>query len=74
MNFFQLVSMMKNGGNPQQLLETLMSNNQVANNPMAKNAMDLFSSGDIKGLENMARNLSQSKGVNIEDIRKQLGI
>lgn len=35
-------------GNPQQFLKQMMGNNQVMNNPMAKNALDMAQKGDMK--------------------------
>lgn len=41
-------------GNPQQFLKQMMGNNQVMNNPMAKNALDMAQKGDMKGIEQLA--------------------
>jgi ABC-type microcin C transport system permease subunit YejB len=71
MNPMQLIQMMR-GGNPQQFLQQMMGNNSVMSNPMARNAMQMAQKGDYKGIEQMARNLCQEKGLNPDDIIKQI--
>ena len=58
--------------NPQQFLQQMMNNNQVNQNPMARNALEMFQKGDSKGLEELARNLCTEKGVKPEDVFKQI--
>ncbi len=70
-NPMQLIQMMR-GGNPQQLLQRMMGNSQIMSNPMAKNAMQMAQKGDTKGIEQMARNLCKEKGLNADDVMKQL--
>lgn len=74
-NIFQLLSGLKN---PQQLLQQLSSNNQVIDNPIAKNALNMAQNGNMKGVEDMARNLCKEKGINadefMEQIRKQFNL
>lgn len=70
-NLMQLIQMMR-GGNPQQLLQRMMGNSQIMSNPMAKNAMQMAQKGDTKGIEQMARNLCKEKGLNADDMMKQL--
>ena len=40
------------------IMQQIMSNNRVMGNPMIKNAMSMAQSGNSKGIEQMARNLS----------------
>lgn len=68
-NLFQLFSGIKN---PQQFLQSMMNNSQVMGNPMAKNAVDMMQKGDVKGVEQMARNLCKEKGVNPDEIMQQI--
>lgn len=70
-NPMQLIQMMR-GGNPQQLLQRMMGNSQIMSNPIAKNAMQMAQKGDTKGIEQMARNLCKEKGLNADDVMKQL--
>lgn len=68
-NLFQLLNGVKN---PQQFIQQLMGNNQVMNNPMAKNAMQMFQNGDAQGLQKMAENLAKERGTTIDEVRKML--
>lgn len=68
-NLLQLFSGIKN---PQQFLQSMMNNSQVMGNPMAKNAIDMMQNGDVKGVEQMARNLCKEKGVNPDEIMQQM--
>lgn len=66
MSIFQ---MMRSGGNPQNMLKQLMGNSQIANNPMATNAMEMLQSGNIDGLKSLAENLAKEKGTTVDDVR-----
>lgn len=68
-NLLQLFGGIKN---PQQFLQSMMNNSQVMGNPMAKNAVDMMQKGDVKGVEQMARNLCKEKGVNPDEIMQQI--
>lgn len=59
-------------GNPQQFLKQMMGNNQVTNNPMAKNALDMAQKGDMKGIEQLARNLGKEQGTNVDELMNQI--
>lgn len=64
--------MMKGGGSPQAMLKQMMGNSQIANNPMAANAMEMFQSGNIDGLKSLAENLAKEKGTTVDDVRNGL--
>ena len=66
MNFFQVFR------SPQQFLHSMIGNSQVMQNPMAKNAIGMAQSGDTKGIEQMARNLCREKGINPDEMIKQI--
>lgn len=74
-NPLQLVQAMRN---PQQFIQRMMNNSQVMQNPMARNAMEMMQKGDVKGIENMARNLCKEKGIDpneaINQIKGQFGM
>ncbi len=70
MNPINIFQMIKAG--PQQFAQQMMSNNQVMSNPMIKNAMSMAQSGNSKGIEQMARNLCKEKGINPDDVMKQI--
>lgn len=69
MNPMQMMQMMRN---PQQFIQQMMNNSQAMKNPMARNAIEMVQKGDSKGIEEMARNLCKEKGVNPDDMIKQL--
>lgn len=54
------------------MAQQMMSNSQVMSNPMIKNAMSMAQSGNSKGIEQMARNLCKEKGINPDDVMKQI--
>lgn len=62
MNLFQLISMMKQGGNPQQAALQMLQKN-AGGNPMANNVLNMARNGDSAGLENFARNICAGKGI-----------
>lgn len=66
MNFFQAFR------SPQQFLQSMMCNSQIMQNPIAKNAIGMAQSGDTKGIEQMARNLCREKGINPDEMIKQI--
>lgn len=62
MNPMQVIGMIRNGGNPQQMLMNAMRQN-AGNNPVLQNALNMAERNDMKGIENLARNLCKEKGV-----------
>ena len=69
-NPMMLMQMLR-GGNPQQAIMNAMRN-QAGQNPVLNNALDMAEKQDTKGLEQLARNLCESNGVNADDIVKQI--
>ena len=64
-NPMQIIQLIKNGSNPQQLLMNILS--QPGNqNPILNNAMNLAQNGNIAGLEMIARNLAQQRGLDFD--------
>jgi len=63
MNPLQLIQLIKGGQNPQQLLMSIMQNN---NNPILQNAMGMAQQGNVSGLEMLARNIAQQKGIDFD--------
>ena len=70
-NPMQLMQMMKNGGNPRQMLINMMKQ-QAGNNPVMSNALLLMEKGDSKGLEQGCRNLGKEKNVDIDQMMNQI--
>ena len=77
MNPLSIIQMMKSG-NPQQFMQQIMGNSQIMSNPIMKNTMQMAQSGDMKGVEQMARNLCKEKGLDADEmfnsIKKQFDI
>lgn len=58
--------------NPQTFVQKLTQNSQIMNNPLAKNAMEMYQKGDTKGLQTMAENLAKERGTTVDDIKSQI--
>ena len=71
MNPLSIIQMMKSG-NPQQFMQQIIGNSQIMSNPMMKNTMQMAQNGDIKGVEQMARNLCKEKGLDADEMFNQL--
>ena len=70
MNPINIFQMMKAG--PQQFVQQIMGNNQLMSNPIMKNALGMVQSGNMQGVEQMARNLCKEKGLNADDVFNQI--
>lgn len=71
MNPMQLMQMMKNGGNPQQMIMNMMRQ-QAGSNPVMNNALQMMEKGDNAGLENLARNLCKERNINPDEAFNQI--
>ena len=75
MNPFQMLGAMKN---PQAFIQQMMNNSQIMQNPMAKNAIQMYQNGDTQGLQAMAENLCKERGTTPQQvqemIKKQFGM
>ncbi len=63
-NPMQLIQLIKGGMNPQQLLMNVLQQN---NNPIFQNAMNLMQNGNTAGLQQIARNLAQQRGLDFDE-------
>lgn len=54
MNPMQLIAMLRNGGNPQQLVMSLLQG-EMGNTPMGQNLLSLAQKGDSPQIEEIAR-------------------
>ena len=70
-NIFQALQTLKN---PQALMQNILNNPQLSQNPMMHSALELYNKGDVQGLQNLAQNLAKSQGVSLDDLRKNFGI
>lgn len=64
-NPMQLIQLIKGGNNPQQLIINILQQ-QAGNNPILNNAMNLAQNGNVNGLEMIARNIAQQKGLDFD--------
>lgn len=64
-NPMQLLQMIKGGSNPQQLIMSVLDR-QAQQNPMYANIMKLAKNQDSAGLEKIARNLAQERGIDFD--------
>ena len=71
MNPMQLMQMIRGGGNPQQAIINMMKR-QTGNNPVIDNAINMMEKNDNSGIEKLARNLCQEKGINPDDMLSQV--
>lgn len=75
MNPFQMLGAMKN---PQAFIQQMMNNSKVMQNPIAKNAIQMYQNGDTQGLQAMAENLCKERGTTPQQvqemIKKQFGM
>ena len=68
-NPIQLIQAMKN---PQAFMQQMMNNSQIMQNPMAKNAIQMYQKGDTQGLQAMAENLCKERGTTVDDVKSQI--
>lgn len=67
MNAMNIIQLMRSR-NPQQFLRQVMNNNQMMQNPIIKNTVQMAENGDMKGIEQLARNLCNEKGIDADDL------
>ena len=60
-----LQMLMKKGNNPQQMVEQMIQS-MGGNNPMLGNLMQLAKDGNTKNIEQFARNICKSKGIDFD--------
>lgn len=64
-NILQLGQILRN---PQAFLQQAMQ----SGNPIVKNAIEMYQKGDKDGIDKLAQNLCHEKGLNMQDIEKQI--
>lgn len=73
----QFMQMMRNGGNPQQMVMQMLQQ-QAGNSPMGQNLLKMAQNNDGKGIEQIARNLCAQRGLDFDKefaaFKKQLGL
>lgn len=75
MNIFQMLGSIKD---PNKFVDQVMNNGSMNNNPIAKNAFEMYQKGDAQGINELAKNLCETKGIKLEDairdIKSQFGM
>ena len=61
----QLIQMIKGGQNPQQLLMSILEG-QMAGTPMGQNLLQLVKNNQPQGIEQIARNICQERGIDFD--------
>ena len=73
----QFMQAMRSGQNPQSLMMNMLQQN-MSNNPMGQNLLQLAKNNDTQGIEKIARNLCQQRGLNFDtefaNFKKSLGL
>lgn len=73
-----LIQMIRRGSNPQQLMMSILEQSASNNNPMMANLMQLAKNNDTAAIEQFARNLAKSSGLDFDrefsNFRKTFGI
>lgn len=76
-NMMQIISLMKNSGNPQQMVLRMLEQ-QTENNPFAANLLQLAKGNKSGEIEQIARNLAKEKGIDFDtefnNFKKTLGL
>ena len=66
MNYpIDIINMLKNGGNPQQIVLSMLPEEQMTN-PVIKNLVQLAQNNDTQSLQQFARNMFQEKGLDFD--------
>ena len=65
-NPMDLITMIRNGQNPQQLVLNILESNLVQRNPIAANLIDLAKNNRTAEIEKVARNLCEQKGIDFD--------
>ena len=58
--------------NPQAFIQQAMGNSQFMQNPIAKNALEMYQNGDKQGINQLADNLCKERGINRQEFEKQI--
>jgi hypothetical protein len=66
LNFVQIMR------NPQAFMQQAMTNSQIMQNPISRNALEMYQKGDRQGLNELADNLCKEKGINRSDFERQI--
>ena len=77
-NPFQMINMIKQGGNPQQLVMGMLEQKAQQGNPVFKNLLNMVQQGDTQGVESIVRNMAKEKGIDFDtefnSFRRKFGL
>lgn len=64
--------------NPQAFIQQAMNDSQLMQNPISRNALEMYQRGDKQGLNELAKNMCKEKGTSFEEmaqkIKSQIGM
>ena len=73
----QFMQMVRSGGNPQAMMMNMLQQ-QAGNSPIGQNLLKMAQNNDGKGIEQVARNLCEQRGLDFDKefaaFRQQLGL
>ena len=67
-----VVNLVKAFRNPQVFMQQAMNNSQFMQNPISRNAIEMYQKGDIKGINELASNLCKEKGTSFDEMTRQI--
>lgn len=56
----------------QQFIQNAMKNSQMMQNPIARNAIEMYQKGDSKGINELMNNLCRERGITPEQAQTQI--
>lgn len=68
-NPFQMIGSIRD---PNKFIEQIMNNSPMGNNPIARNAVEMYQKGDTEGLNQLVNNLCNERGIKPEEAYKQI--
>lgn len=54
------------------IVQQMLANNRMINNPMIQNALQMYQRGDMNGINQLAQNLCREKGVDMNEAIRQI--
>ena len=66
MNPMDIITMIRSGQNPKQIMLSILEEGVAANNPMAANLLDLAKNNRTAEIEKIARNLCAERGIDFD--------
>ena len=73
----QFMQMVRSGGNPQAMMMNMLQQ-QAGNSPIGQNLLRMAQNNDGKGIEQVARNLCEQRGLDFDKefaaFKQQLGL